>query len=430
MQSFHTQAYTNYHVGIVRNLAAYVSIAIENARLYETMEEEVKLRTQEVVRQKVELEKLSIVASKSEHSILICDTRTELLWANEAFTRTFGYTLEEFKKTVGKTIIEISSNPNIKELLEECVAKRTGVVYESKNETRYKGQRHFQTALSPVFDDSGVLQNIVFMDSDITALKVVEEQLQEKNKEIMDSIYYAERIQRALFASDYYIRKHLPDYFIFFQPKDVVSGDFYWMLNKNECTYVVTADCTGHGVPGAFMSMMGINLLNDIVMGRNTSNPGLILDIMREEIIHNLNPEGAVEESKDGMDMVLCKFDLKNNILEFAAANNSLYLLRDGKLTEYPGDKMPVGVGSIGSFTKQTLQLQKGDKVYTFTDGFPDQFGGPKGKKYKYKQLEELLRVHAAAPMAQQQQILQNTFDTWKGSLDQVDDVLVMGISI
>jgi serine phosphatase RsbU (regulator of sigma subunit) len=178
--------------------------------------------------------------------------------------------------------------------------------------------------------------------------------------------------------------------------------------------------------------MMGINLLNNIIIERGISNPALILDIMREEIILKLNPEGSVEEAKDGMDMVLCKLDIKNRELEYAAANNSLYILRNGELTEYKGDKMPVGKYSetAESFTKHKVKLEKGDILYSFTDGYPDQFGGEKGKKFKYKQLEELLISSGTKPMTAQKRLFEKTIKTWKGDFEQVDDILMIGIKV
>jgi len=169
--------------------------------------------------------------------------------------------------------------------------------------------------------------------------------IEKKKKEILNSIHYAKRIQTALLTPESYIKKHLSDFFILYKPKDIVSGDFYWSVYYENKLYLAVADCTGHGVPGAFMSMIGINLLNEIIIERKCSNPGLILDIMREEVIRNLNAEGAEEESRDGMDIVICKIDFQSRQLDFAGANNSLYVLHADKneLKEYKGNKMPVG---------------------------------------------------------------------------------------
>lgn len=227
-------------------------------------------------------------------------------------------------------------------------------------------------------------------------------------------------------------------FFILYKPKDIVSGDFYHALahqhpgHKHEIFYLCAADCTGHGVPGALMSMIGISNLNESIIEKHLVHPNEILDNTRRGIIAALNPEGSEEESKDGMDCVLCAFDFKNMKLEFAAANNPLWHVRDGQLTEHKPDKMPVGVHGedMKPFTLHTIDLKKGDIVYLFTDGYADQFGGDKGKKFKYKQLQDKLMEIHKLPMDDQKSILDNTFEKWRGNLEQVDDVCVIGIRI
>ena len=227
-------------------------------------------------------------------------------------------------------------------------------------------------------------------------------------------------------------------FFIFYKPKDIVSGDFYHALAhkatgaKTEIFYMCTADCTGHGVPGALMSMMGISHLNESIIEKNLVKPNDILDNMRKGIIASLNPEGSEEESKDGMDCVLCAYDFDNLTLEFACANNPLWHVRDKQVTEYKADKMPVGKygEEMKPFSLQKLDLKKDDIIYTFTDGFADQFGGDKGKKFKYKQLQETLLNNCHLSMEKQKQILETTFEGWKGNLEQVDDVLLIGLRV
>lgn len=252
-----------------------------------------------------------------------------------------------------------------------------------------------------------------------------------KNKDITDSISYAERIQSALLTSDHYIQKHFGEHFVLFLPRDIVSGDFYWGYEKDGSFFFTAADSTGHGVPGAFMSMIGVSLLNEIVIERKISNPALILDILREEIINRLNPDGKAER-KDGMDMVLIRYDKTAHELDYAAANNSFYIVRKGSVLIQPADKMPVGAhdGTALGFTRQRIPVEKGDLIYLFTDGYADQFGGQKGKKFKYKQLEDLLLQVAPLPCSEQKKILEDTFLSWKGNLEQVDDVLVAGFRI
>ncbi len=257
------------------------------------------------------------------------------------------------------------------------------------------------------------------------------EVVDEKQKEILDSIHYAKRIQRAVITSHNYISQYVKDFFILYEPKDIVSGDFYWALNHKNKFYLATADCTGHGVPGAFMSLLNISILNEIVIEKNITAPHLILNEARKDIIKSLNQTGTVE-SKDGMDCILCCFDFVNLKLEYAAANNSFYIIRNNEIITCSADKMPVGKSpnDINSFTLYTVQLQKGDLVYTLTDGYPDQFGGLKGKKFKYKQLEELLLAINGKSLEEQNKFLSTAFTDWKGNLEQVDDVLLIGIKI
>ena len=258
------------------------------------------------------------------------------------------------------------------------------------------------------------------------------ELVEEKNKEITDSINYAQRIQQSILTSDNYFKKYTSDYFILFKPKDIVSGDFYWALNHDNKFIAMTADCTGHGVPGAIMSMMGINFLNEIVNEKRISKPSEILDVLRNEIVKTLNPEGSIFESKDGMDCSLCSFDFSAMKLTYANANNCFYIIRNRELIESKSNKMPVGAGHNLNqhFDNFEIDLQKNDIVITFTDGYADQFGGPKGKKFKYKQLEELLLSAAHLPLMDIKEILNRTIESWKGNLDQVDDICVVGIKI
>lgn len=256
--------------------------------------------------------------------------------------------------------------------------------------------------------------------------------IEQKQKEILDSINYAKRIQFSLLVGDKLLEEHLPEHFIFFNPKDVVSGDFYWATPVSDGFIYITADCTGHGVPGAFMSLLNISKLSQAINEHGITRPDLVLNQVRTEIIQALNPTDSEEESKDGMDATLCKIDIKAMKLEYAAANNSLYIVRDNAVMACPPDKMSVGKGhnDTQSFTYNQVALQKGDVIYTLTDGFADQFGGQKGKKFKHKQVIALLLSIHNLPMAEQKKLLQKTFTDWKGPLEQVDDVLVVGVRV
>jgi serine phosphatase RsbU (regulator of sigma subunit)/TPR repeat protein len=263
--------------------------------------------------------------------------------------------------------------------------------------------------------------------------------VEEKHKEITDSINYAERIQRSFLASDELLDEHLKNYFVFFQPKDVVSGDFYWASfakasennGRRNLFYLATADSTGHGVPGAIMSLLNITSIESAIKDGNTS-PADILNATRKTIIDRLKKDGSAEGGKDGMDCSLICFNFVNSTLTYSSANNPVWIVRENNLIELAPDKMPVGKHDKDqtSFTQHEFHLQKGDTVYTLTDGLPDQFGGPNGKKYKYKQLKELLTSIATLPAEIQKEKLKESFVNWKGNLEQVDDVCVIGIRI
>lgn len=262
-------------------------------------------------------------------------------------------------------------------------------------------------------------------------IKIQKHLVEEKHREITDSISYAERIQRSFLATEKQLNENLNNYFVLFKPKDVVSGDFYWSAKLNNGTFALaTADSTGHGVPGAIMSLLNVTSLEKAI--EHHTNPADILNHTRETIIERLKKDGSEEGGKDGMDCSLLVFDFANKQLLISAANNPVWIIRENELIEIKPDKMPVGKSDKQdqSFTTHTLELQKGDTIYTLTDGFPDQFGGDKGKKFMSKKLKELLLANVHLPIAQQKELLDSTFKNWLGDLEQVDDVTVIGIKV
>lgn len=265
-----------------------------------------------------------------------------------------------------------------------------------------------------------------------TRIEEQREVLAEKNTEITDSINYAKRIQSALIPSEKNFSRLFPESFVLFQPKDIVSGDFYWLAEKDGLIFYATADCTGHGVPGGFMTMLGISFLDELVNEKKLRQPAAILDQLRERIIQVMKQSSPGEtKMQDGMDIVLCCYEKSTHRLQYAAANNPLYLLRENEFTEFPSDKQPCGFyHGMKPFTNHEIQLQPGDSVFTATDGFADQFGGPQGKKFKYKPFRERLLQQRQLPMQEQKEALLATFHQWKGALEQVDDVLVIGVRI
>lgn len=269
--------------------------------------------------------------------------------------------------------------------------------------------------------------------------EVVEQKelIEEKQKEILDSINYAKRIQSAMLASEQLFKKNLKDYFLLFEPKDIVSGDFYWASPMADGRFVlVTADSTGHGVPGAMMSMLNISCLNEAVNERKYKSAAEILNHARQRIISSLAEDGSEEGGKDGMDCSVAIFDFKNKKLSFAAANNPVWIIRQNggekELIELKADRMPVGKHARDTvpFTETTIDLQQGDIIYTLTDGYCDQFGGPKAKKFTYKRLKELLMDISGLSTKEQKAALHEKFMKWRGSQEQVDDVLLIGVRV
>ena len=262
------------------------------------------------------------------------------------------------------------------------------------------------------------------------------EELAIKNKDITDSIVYSRRIQQALLPSHDLVNSLLPDAFVLYRPKDIVSGDFYWVESWGKTTLVAAGDCTGHGVPGALLSVVGLNLLNQAVQVHGITNPAPILNAVNKNLAQTLgqrkhNGAFSVSDVKDGMDIALIAIDRSSMQLEFAGANNPLWIVRNGTLTEYRGDRQPVGQHSDGEnrpFTSHTVQLEDGDMLYLLSDGYADQFGGQGGKKFKQVRLKQLLTKISAQTLSEQKQILETKFEEWKGQLEQVDDVLIMGI--
>jgi serine phosphatase RsbU (regulator of sigma subunit) len=265
-----------------------------------------------------------------------------------------------------------------------------------------------------------------------TRIALQHQLLEQTHKEITDSINYAERLQRSLMSSKKLLDENLGNYFVYFNPKEAVSGDFYWSTELPDKKFVlVCADSTGHGVPGAIMSMMNMNSLKEAVKEGQTRSDE-ILNHTRRTIIQTLANDGSAEGGKDGMDAVLLIFNHDKTELEFSLANNPLWIIRTGELLEFKADKMPVGRHDKQDtlFARNTEKLHKGDLIYVFTDGFADQFGGEKGKKFKYAALKDLLLSVAEKPMEEQKLILSKTFENWRGNLEQVDDVCVVGVRV
>ncbi len=267
------------------------------------------------------------------------------------------------------------------------------------------------------------------MEGESTAGNDVLQRRIDKSEEISESLRYASYIQQAIFPSYKTISTLLPESFVLYKPRDIISGDFYYAAQKNGKLIVGVGDCTGHGVPGALMSILGITFLNEIISRGSFSSAGSILNQMREYVMNALCQTGDENERKDGIDLALCVIDPKTNTMSFSGAFNPVYIVRNDNLVEIAGDMMPVGIGADEElcFTTLLYELKHNDVIYLFTDGFADQFGGPENRKFKYKPFRNLLLEISKLKMPDQKTILEKTFNEWKGNLRQLDDVLVFG---
>lgn len=257
------------------------------------------------------------------------------------------------------------------------------------------------------------------------------EQIAELYEQVKDSILYAKRIQEAILPSKEEINNSLKNSMVLFRPKDIVSGDFYWFSQKHDRAIIAAADCTGHGVPGALMSMIGSSLLNEIVNEKGILEPAAILLALKHGVINALNKQSTGEQTKDGMDIAICSIPKEGNKFEYAGANNPLWMIRNGEILETRADRQPVGFFGDNlhtPYTNHTIEVEPNDVIYIFSDGYADQFGGPNGKKFKYSQFKKLLIEITDKKMVDQREILNTRIEDWMGDEEQIDDILIIGI--
>lgn len=292
------------------------------------------------------------------------------------------------------------------------------------------GQRVMQVNAIPEFDDNSKLESVLVVSHDITERKMIELEIQNKNKKITESINYAKRIQTAILPNNRVISKTLPDSFILYKPRDVVSGDFPWYMQVKDDIYIAAVDCTGHGVPGALLSLIGYFLLNDIVRSRKITEPGIILDLLDDGVTKTLRQDED-STTKDGMDIALCKLNMQTREVEYAGAHRPLYAMKNGVMEEVKGNKFPIGGGiykNQTNFTNTKISLSKGDSIYFSSDGFPDQFGGPEGRKFGPKKVRDIIERAHSLEMSKAHQIFDDEWENWRGDHKQTDDVLLIGI--
>ncbi|MBN2663404.1 MAG: PAS domain S-box protein [Bacteroidales bacterium] len=427
-------------------------IAIEQKnRLIESVKK-IKQSEKIIKERNFELKQMSLVVSNTDNAVMIIDTLGQIKWINSGFTKLYGYTLEEFKKR-GNSIFFAATNKEVVTLINKALKTGQTVSYEAELSKKNGEKIWIQTTWTPIFDDFDNLIQLLGIDSDISKQKEVEEKLILKNKEILhknqqitSSIVYAERIQKALLAPYVGVNKVIKqfkanydfftEYFIFYKPKDIISGDFYWAKAFDKFIIFIAADCTGHGVPGAFMSALGIAFINDIITSKNSKPPNIILNELRERVISSLNQLDSNSLSKDGMDITIVKINIESLEMQFAGAYQPIYRVTnaDGEINilKYRTDRMPIGIhqNSIVDFKNFSVQLAENDAVYLSSDGFISQFGGKNNETFRSNRYRELLKKIYKYNMANQKENMFNCLKKWQGENEQVDDILVIGIKI
>jgi len=400
---------------------------------YKRENDELERAQKEIEEKNKDLERLSIVARETENPILILDADGTIDWVNASFERLNGCTLKEFKAKYGNTIQQASNNAGINDILKKCAETRKPLRYESPNLMDDGRVVWEATTLTPIFNAAGQLIKFIIIDDDVTERKQNEEIIKQKNKDITDSILYARQLQEAILPPLGSLTKIFPESFIFFKPKDIVSGDFCWFNATKEVSLVAVADCTGHGVPGAFMSVIGNEMLNASVKDPTIHSPSATLVFLDKKIKEVFTKGGQHNQTADGMDIGMAVWHYKDNLIQFAGAKRPLLHIRNKKVIELAGDRLSIG-GKVEEqekvFNDKLFYAEPGDLIYLFSDGYSDQFGGPRGKKFMHKNFVKLLCEISDKPMPEQQKELERRFEAWRGDLEQVDDVSVIGIKI
>jgi PAS domain S-box-containing protein len=372
---------------------------------------------------------MQALSENSPDLITRLNTMGDLFYINPAISEITGLPPDAY---LGKNIRQSPLHPVLIQswlgLIQEAVHKRVMV----KHELPYPsviGERIMQVNAIPETNELAEVESVLLVSHDITERKQAETEIFNINRKITESINYAKRIQGAILPDTSTIRAALPDSFIYYKPRDVVSGDFPWFMQRGNDIYIAAVDCTGHGVPGALISLIGYFILNNVLDSQHLTDPGQILDRLNEGVTKTLRQDMSAI-TRDGMDIGLCRINLVDRELQYAGAHRPLYYVREGKLEQLKGDRFPIGGGQLknrNKFTTSTASISKGDAIYLFSDGLPDQFG-PDLKKFSPSRIREIVSTNHGVPMQEMQQHVDTAFVDWKGPLKQTDDILLIGI--
>jgi PAS domain S-box-containing protein len=376
--------------------------------------------------------KMQALSENSSDIIIRIDIFSRCTYINPVIEEYTGFKKDSYiDKPISTTDMDTSVVSVLKKLLEEVSVTKTKKSEEMPFPTP-TGNRIMQVNSIPEFNENGEPESVLFVCHDITEAKAREEIIRKKNKSISDSINYALNIQSALMPTEENLRKVLPNSFMFYKPKDVVSGDYPWLFKDGDFIFVGAMDCTGHGVPGAMMSIIGHFLQDGIINQNSGLNAGDVLNKLHLSVVGKLKQAEPGSKINDGMDAAFCRIDLKKKELDFAGAHRPLYHVSKGVFTEIKGDKFPVGSTQYRNrkdFTNNTIKIKQGDAFYFMTDGFPDQFGGPTGKqRFTSDRVTNLIQENMHLSIFQMGNLFRSTYDEWKGTIDQLDDVLIIGL--
>jgi len=377
--------------------------------------------------------KMQSLSENSPDMIIRVSTEGQFFYANPIVKIFTGVDNNDIIK---KKLADVDFHPQIKKFFLDSIKEVKDSLQKTNTETTFPtnfGDRIMQVNSIPEFSDDKELETILFVAHDITEQKQIEQEVKDKNRAVQESINYAQRIQTSILPNTALIREHLSQSFVYYKPRDVVSGDFPWFFKKGDDIFIAAVDCTGHGVPGALLSFIGYFILNNVVDHYDNISAGEVLDKLHEGVRITLKQDRIDSDARDGMDIALCKINLNKNILEYSGAHRPLYLLRNNKLEQFKGNRKAIGGIPLGrkpekDFINYKIDIIKGDKIFFFSDGLPDQIGGEKGRKYQASRIRENIINNPDLSMPEYQELFNDDFETYKGNNKQIDDVLLIGI--
>ncbi len=380
--------------------------------------------------------KMQALSENSLDLIIRLNTIGQFFYANPVVSNFMNI---EPKDLINKSLSEIAISPALQQYFRETIDAIKAYPNKTQSEITVpaifegvQNDRIMSFAAIPEFNDNE-LETILFVGHDITEAKQIELEIQDKNRKIEDSINYAQRIQTSILPDIRSVREHLPKSFIYYKPRDVVSGDFPWFFHRGNDIYIAVVDCTGHGVPGALLSFVGYFLLNNIVDHERKMTASEVCDLLHNGVRRTLKQDTEEAEARDGMDIAFCKINHIEKELQYSGAHRPLYQLRDGELIEFKGDRKAIGgiphrKKEEEKFTNYVIKYKRGDKFFFFSDGLPDQLGGPEEKKYSPKRIRDLILENKNLPIEKYSNLFSEDFEQWRGEGKQIDDVLLIGI--